>query len=296
MVSVIVATNRSSPYLAEALRSVGDQTHPRIEVIIVDDGSPDAGFIPAAARLVPGARIIRQGAEGVSVARNRGAEESIGDFLVFLDDDDRWHPTRLERQVASLARVEDAVLGYCRMRSIDENGATIAPGDQVEIADALDVARRTTGIIMPNVMIRRRAFEAAGGFSPALRLAEDLDLVLTLSRMGRFAFTDEILVDYRTHAANTTRSYRPLYVAIDEVLRDHLARANGSGDDALAAAFVESLRANDRFAWWSATRSARRHLRMSHPVHAAGDLAWAIVVAPRAPVSALGRRLRRSRG
>ena len=171
----------------------------------------------------------------------------------------------------------------------------MAPSDQVAIGGEADVARRLTGIILPNVLIRRSAFEQSGGFSPVLRLAEDLDLILTLSRRGGFVFTPDVLVDYRTHANNTSGRYRELCRSIDMVVRMHRWSARERGDRAAVAAYHESLCANQRYAWWSALRSARGNSAARHPAAAARDILWAMRFAPGGPPSALLRRFRRRR-
>ncbi|NTV40256.1 MAG: glycosyltransferase family 2 protein [Demequinaceae bacterium] len=294
LVSVIIATNRPSPFLAEALDSVTNQTYRRIEVVIVDDGAGDPSFAAQAAARVPGATLVRQPPSGVAVARNVGAAMTTGEFLVFLDDDDRWQPERIERQVHALEGRPDAPLGYCSMQSIDEHGRVTFAADQIQVTDECDVARRATGIILPNVMVRREAFVKSGGFHPALRMAEDLDLILKLARQGGFAFSPETLVDYRSHGLNTTKRHRELSRSIDHVLRLHLWNASEHHRPDLEKAYRESIEANRRFAWWSALRAAREGLKAGR-VSALGEIAWAIGFAPMGPVSALLRRLRGSR-
>jgi glycosyltransferase involved in cell wall biosynthesis len=294
-ISVIIATNRSSQFLTEALQSVAQQTLAPSEVIIVDDGSLDPAFIVRAAHKLQGARVIRQEASGVAVARNVGVAQSFGAFIVFLDDDDRWHPDRLEIQLRAMLANPNAVLGYCGMQSIDDSGRIVAQADQVAVAGVLDVARRKTGIILPNVMIRRSAFDSVGGFAPELRLAEDLDLVLNLAEQGSFAFSPEVLVDYRTHANNATKRHRALSQAIDGVVRSRLRRASARHDRPLVSAHRESLRANNRFAWWSALRQARTNFGQHHPGAALSEVWWATRFAPFGAADALVRRIRGSR-
>lgn len=291
-VSVVVATNRVSPFLEEALESVRRQTYGRVEVVIVDDGSPEPDASVAAAAAYPGARVIRQEPSGVAIARNVGVAATTGELIAFLDDDDRWHPERLERQVRSLSTSPGAVAGYCGMQSIDEDGRVIVQADQVAVTSPVEIARRRTGIMLPNLMVRRDALESAGGFHPAIRLAEDLDLVLKLSQRGDFVFTDGALVDYRTHGANTTRRHRELCRSIDRVVRLHMWSARERGDDDLVAAHRESLRANARYAWWGALRAARSNLRSGRWRSAADDLLWAQRFAPGGVQDAVGRRLR----
>ncbi len=290
LVSVVVATNRGGPFLAEALGSVAAQSHPRVEVVVVDDGSPDPAALARVVEGFPAVRLVRTAPAGVSAARNRGVAETTGELLAFLDDDDRWCPERLARQVAAMAD-PDVVLGYCGMRTIDAAGRELVAADQGPVADEADVVRHSGWILLPNLVVRRDAFEKAGGFSTGYRQAEDLDLVLTVAAAGRCAFVADVLVDYRYHASNTTRSHRALAAAIRQVLAAHRADAVRDGRPDLVAAYRERGRANDRFAAWSAARAARTTLRAGRLGAAFGEVAWAVRFAPLAPVWWLTARL-----
>jgi glycosyltransferase involved in cell wall biosynthesis len=293
LVSVVVATNRGGPFLLEALESVAAQTHRRIEVIVVDDGSEKPASVSSAVATIASAVLLRQNSLGVAVARNNGVARASGEYLAFLDDDDRWHPRRLELQVAALQEDSTAVLGYCGMQSIDAAGHTIRPADQKRVLDEPDIARRAAGIILPNALMRHDAFVAIGGFHPAFRLAEDLDLILRLARRGPFVFTPEVLVDYRTHGANTTKNYRELARSINQVVRLHQWSAAERNDWALVSAHRVSLRDNGRFAWWSALRAARGSFQEKRIVDAVGDVAWAARFFPLGLPDGALRRLRR---
>jgi glycosyltransferase involved in cell wall biosynthesis len=294
LVSVVVATNRVSPFLAQALQSLTDQTHPRVEVIVVDDGSPDPSAVEAAvATAAPSARVLHRAPSGVSAARNAGAAAATGELLVFFDDDDLSRRDRFERQAARLMASDATVACYCGMRTIDTDGRVLVEADQTAVRDRLDVARRRTGILLGNLMMRRADFDAVGGFDTRLSLAEDLDLVLSLSERGDFVFEPEALFDYRLHGGNTTSRHRELAASIDRIVRAHRLRAETAGDAELVRAHSESLRANNRFAWWGAMRHARAELRARRWGTAASDLAWAVRFAPFAPFDAVRQRLRR---
>lgn len=295
LVSVIIATNRASPFLDEALQSVLQQSYSRVEVIVVDDGSDQDEFLVRAVAVIPSAVILRQPASGVSVARNIGAAHASGEYLAFLDDDDRWHPDRLELQVASMRENPTAVLGYCGMQSIDASGRVIYAADHTPVIDQENIVRTLTGIMLPNVVVRRDKFAEVGGFRSTFRLAEDLDLVMSLAGRGPFVFTPEVLVDYRTHTANATRSYRELARSIDQVIRLHRWSAAERDDDALLLAHQVSLRANGRFGWWSALRAARVSLHEHRFGEALGHVVWATRFSPLGPPDALIRRLRHGR-
>lgn len=293
LVSVVIATNRAGGFLSEALDSVRSQTYANVEVIVVDDGSPDPGAVARIVEAHPQARLVRQDASGVSIARNVGVAGSSGELVAFIDDDDRWHPERLARHVAAHAAQPGAVASYCGIQTIDVRGERVlAPADQIAIDGPADVARRRTGILLGNTVVRRDELTRVGGFHTGIRLAEDLDLVLRLALRGEFIFVPGALVDYRASGANSTARHRELTRSIDNVVRLHAWNAHERGDTEFAAALQESLRKNERFAWWSAVRAARSALRGRRPGEAAGELWWALRTAPRGLVDGALRRAR----
>ncbi|MEK8227838.1 glycosyltransferase family A protein [Oerskovia sp. M15] len=251
--SVVVATNRGGPFLAEALASVTAQTYPHVELVVVDDGSRDPSGISDLVASAGGDGRPHRGVRGERCAEHRVAR-TRGELLAFLDDDDRWHPDRLRRHVEAMTAQPDAVVSYCGMRTVDVVGTQLVAADQRVARDAGDVIRGRTGIMLPNLMIRRSTFDAVGGFDPAYRQGEDLDLVLAATTLGPFAFVDDVLVDYRYHLGNTTRAYRDLATGIRVILRSRRAQARAAGRKDLDSAYRDRLRANDRFAAWSAAR------------------------------------------
>lgn len=294
LVTVIVATNRTSPFLREALQSIAAQTYPHHETIVVDDGSPDAAALEAIVSEFDHARVERQRPSGVSTARNHGARLAHGELLAFLDDDDRWGPRYLAAQVATLREHPSAPAACCDVRSIGADGRPL-PGTAGRARSDLDVIRRTTSLVTGTIMVRQTAFRSLGGFDESLAHAEDLDLMIGLTGLGPIAFTEEALFEYRTHDDNTTRRHRDLVRGIDRVLRRHRDRLEADAPAELVAAYRDSLRSNARYAWWSSLRSARHNLRTRHPLQATGDVLWAAGVAPLAPADAIMRRLRRIR-
>jgi len=293
VVSVIIATNRSSPFLAEALESVAQQSYPAVELIVVDDGSPDARAIDAAVRRSFAGTVLHRTAAGVSAARNAGVAVASGTYVAFLDDDDRWTPDRISSCVEVFARSPDAVGVYCGMRVIDAAGKVLIESNQNGMADGRDIARGDVSILPGNLMVTRAAFEGVGGFDPTLALAEDLDLVLKLSARGPLLFVDRALVDYRAHDRNTTRNTHDLVLAIRRVRRRHRQIARLHQDADLVRAFDTGLLRNQRFAWWRTGRSVRKLLRDGRPLAVLRELWWVVRVAPLGPVSALAERMSR---
>ena len=289
VVSIVVATNRLSEFLPEALASVVAQTYGSTEIIVVDDGSPHPEAVIRAARAIPNSRTLRIAASGVSTARNIGAHETSGEYLVFLDDDDRWLPDRLTAQVAALEVNPGAVASYCGMHVIDAAGEIVVPFNQGPVDGRLDIARGGGGIILPNLMVRRSAFVATGGFHSRLRLAQDLDLTLRLAERGPFVFVDRPLVEYRAHPENNTNQARQLAGSIQRIVRLHLSEAEARGDLPLVAALSERLRRNERYAWWRVAQAARSSSRRELG-SVSGELWWALTRYPRGLVGGVWAR------
>src|SRR5262245_58002873 len=103
LVSVIMPVYRGAPYVGAAIESALAQTYDSMELVIVNDGSPDDSACEIA-RFLPHPRIhyIEQNNAGVANARNTAIDHSSGCFIALLDQDDLWLPTKLERQVAHL--------------------------------------------------------------------------------------------------------------------------------------------------------------------------------------------------
>jgi glycosyltransferase involved in cell wall biosynthesis len=98
-VSVIIPAYNASGTIRRAVNSVLAQTVPVLEILVIDDGSPDDVATPLAG-LDPRITVIRQSNAGASAARNRGLDAARGEWVAFLDADDEWFPNRLELQLA----------------------------------------------------------------------------------------------------------------------------------------------------------------------------------------------------
>src|SRR5215218_1412354 len=102
VVSVIIPCYRQTAFLRETIASILNQSYSNFEIIVVDDGSPDS--VEEVTKLFQGVCLIRQPNQGTAKARNNGLKSSKGDFIVFLDADDRLLPNALSDGVEFLVK------------------------------------------------------------------------------------------------------------------------------------------------------------------------------------------------
>ena len=212
-VSVIVPVYNGERYIRETLESVFAQTYQDYEIICMDDGSNDAS-LAILNEYRDRIKVVQQANTGQAGARNAGAKIGTGKYLAFLDQDDRWYPQKLERQVAILEANPEAVMVHCDMDWINETG-------DVTQRSLVSASHRSAhkGVTMPQLvgwdpciypstmLIRRVAFDRVGGFDPELRsYGEDIDLMLRLRPEGLFIFLEETGTQYRKHSTNFSGS------------------------------------------------------------------------------------------
>lgn len=129
LVSVVIPTYGRPKMLLTAVKSVLDQTYSNIELLIADDHSPVSAKETLSSVLptdLQSVRIIRHDEnKGANVARNTGIRNASGEFIAFLDDDDKWEPTKLQRQVITFQKTDDDVgVVYTGQRLINDEGTT----------------------------------------------------------------------------------------------------------------------------------------------------------------------------
>ena len=223
-VSVIIPTYNRAAYLELTLRSVVGQSLESIEVIVVDDGSPneDTAKICEQFNKVSYFKINNSG--GPATPRNYGIKKARGEYIAFVDDDDIWLPGKLEAQVAVLEKNPDYGLVHCYCQVIDEHGVlqeTIVGKPGKPNAKHGDVKLRMIGnwtLMMPTPLIRRSVIEDVGYFNETIPPAlEDVEYWSRCAFHTKFYYQDKALVEYRIHSGNISASREkyldlPLYL------------------------------------------------------------------------------------
>jgi len=206
-VSVIIPAYSAAKFIGVALDSVFAQTFPHYEVVVVNDGSPDTAELEEVLKPYEGRiEYITQENRGLSGARNTGVRAARGEFVAFLDADDLWVPTYLERQLAEIERHPELDIVYANATifgdSIDSGKKfmDLNPSDGPVTFESLITQQCN---VMVSVVARRSTLIAAGLFDEQLRSVEDFDLWLRVIKQGgRIGYHRDVLVRYRRHAAS----------------------------------------------------------------------------------------------
>jgi hypothetical protein len=203
-VTVVIPCFRQAHFLGEAIESVLAQTHPRIELIVVDDGSPDD--VEAVAGRYPGVGYLRQENGGLAAARNAGLAEGSGEFVLFLDADDRLLPEAVATGLRELRAAPEAEMAAGTWRLIGEEGEPIPAAAPEVPAEAYPALLESCFISTPAaVLYRRRLFERIGGFDPSVSASADYDVYLKTAARFPVRLHGEVVAEYRRHGANMTR-------------------------------------------------------------------------------------------
>lgn len=202
-VSVIISTYNRAAFLGEAIESVLAQTYGDYELIVADDGSTDdtAERVTAFGDEVRYLQLNHSGRP--SVVRNRALEIARGDLVAFLDDDDRWLPEKLQRQVTLFAEGSAPGFVYTDFRFLNAGALSqpvLTPAQKRSGAIFDDLLRDC--FIHPSTMIVRRSLlDTTGGFDETFASAEDYDLWLRLAHTAPAGFVDTCLTLVRRHPA-----------------------------------------------------------------------------------------------
>jgi len=172
-VSVAIACYKHAHFLADAIESVLAQTSPAVEIVVVDDGSPDD--TREVASRYPDVMYVRQENMGLAAARNTGIRSTSSPFLVFLDADDRLLPNALEAGLKAFHAHPACAFVSGGFRYIDSEGT--ATGDPVipHVVNNhyIEMLRCSYIAMHATVMFRREILDRVGGFDNTLRVCED---------------------------------------------------------------------------------------------------------------------------
>ncbi len=198
-VSVVIPAYNAMTYLPETVESVLRQTFTDFEVLIVNDGSSDHIVQWVSELEDPRVKFISQENQGVSMARNTGIVQAQGEYIAFLDADDLWEPTKLEKQVRCLDEKQTVGLVYTWTLLVDKEnnptGRIFASHIEGNVGHKLLENDPISSGSSP--MVRRSCFDSVGLFDRNLAYAPDLDMWVRIAMRYPIAVVKEPLLRYR---------------------------------------------------------------------------------------------------
>ncbi len=227
-VSVIIPAYNAMSYLPETLESVLQQTFTDLEILIVNDGSSDNIVEWASSLTDPRIKLISQSNQGVSIARNTALSNAKGEYIAFLDADDLWEQTKLEKQVQFLDNHPTVGLVATWMILTDENNN---PLSEVKIdfkqgnirKEIIEISLIPCGSIP---MVRRVCFDEVGLFDSTLRFGEDWEMWTRIAANYDFGLIKELLVYYRQHSKNSSKNSQEILPDFDRLIEKMFSSAS----------------------------------------------------------------------
>ncbi|BAY09531.1 glycosyltransferase family 2 protein [Calothrix sp. NIES-2098] len=225
LVSVIIPLYKAEKYIAATVQSVLAQTYKNFELLIIDDGSPDQSVEICQQFTDPRIKIIRQDNRGVAAARNQGIRESQGEYIAFLDADDLWAPTKLEKHVNHLENCTSVGISYSYSSFIDATGKPLGLYQLPKTNNITPVHFLLRDPIGSgsNLVARREVFEAIRfednidgtvekfyfDEDRQLHPSEDTECWLRISLKSdlKFEGIPEVLIQYRLHSGGYSHQF-----------------------------------------------------------------------------------------
>jgi glycosyltransferase involved in cell wall biosynthesis len=222
LVSVIIPVYNYDRYLGEAIESVLGQTYQHLEVIVVDDGSTDRSAEVAKSFADRGVRYCHQANAGIGPARNNGVESAEGEFIAFLDADDRWPLHKIERQLNAFESDETLEMVFGQALQL-QNGPEWEAGVNEYKSS---VAGMVPGMVPGTMLIKRDAFFRVGLFKGNLKVGEFIDWYARAVELKvRSLILPELFLWRRIHDSNQGVRERQSVSDYARVLKAKLDRA-----------------------------------------------------------------------
>ena len=211
LISVVIPCYNAAQTLTQTVQSVCQQTYTNWELIIVNDGSTDnSGQVADYLANTTNVFVIHTANQGVSCARNTGAQHAHGEYLAFLDADDIWYPEKLQKQFDYFVTHPELGVCFSKVQFTSPTGDALnqyssAPTDPL---NAFALLVENPLCTSSNIMCRKQAFLDTGHFEPGMNYAEDQEWLLrmVLKTNWQIVGLPIVLMDYRTQVGSLSSS------------------------------------------------------------------------------------------
>lgn len=227
LVTILIPVYNGSNFLELAIRSAIAQTYPRIEIIVINDGSDDNQQTrDIAKRFEPEIRYIEMEQNlGVSAALNIGVKEALGQFISWLSHDDLYHYDKISRQIQRYFEEENPnTILYSNFKYIDtfENTKGINRAKKITKEQFRFWLLSEGNLHGCTLLIPKNAFDICGLFNEKLQTVQDIDMWFRMSSVFSFVCLNEELVFCRIHAQQDSIKKKKIHI---EECNDFFAQA-----------------------------------------------------------------------
>lgn len=237
MISVVIPLYNKEKSIYKTLQSVCDQTYTDFEVLVVNDGSTDAGAKVASQIHDVRVRVIDKENGGVCSARNKGIQEAKGEYIALLDGDDQWDKEYLAEQMKMIRDFPNAAMwgiNYAELNKgqfIHKLATGFADGYRGYVEHYFEMPNRDSDLFCSSsVVIRKEVFEKVGMFDERIKYSEDIDMWYRIIVNYPVAFYDRYMVRYlydaENRAMNRTRLLKYWLPSYVEKYKDPLFKHN----------------------------------------------------------------------
>lgn len=220
LVTVIIPCYNNADFIADAVNSVLQQDYPRIEVIVIDDGSTDSS-VAVLQQFEDRIRLIRQANQGPAAARNTGLKAATGDYIAFNDADDIWLPGKLMAQVSYMQQHPHIGMCFTQWKVwqqtqtlsdfISQLPPPILPLQKIDEQSGWLYTQLLEKSLMSTiaVMLRADVVQKVGFFNTKFGIGEDHDYWIRISRHYQIDKLNGFYAIYRTNPDSTTQKVHP---------------------------------------------------------------------------------------
>lgn len=209
LVSVIIPTYKRPDKIIEAIKTVKKQTYSNFEIIIVDDNDPESDYRKKTRAKVESYNndelvyIENEKNMGACAARNTGIDYAKGEYIAFLDDDDKWEKTKIEKQVKLIEKNHKLGLVFCDFKYLSDSKKT---DFQFNEKMFIELLKRGSGISTSTFLAKKLVLNAIEGFDIDLPSNQDYDLLLRVSKKYNIDYVPEVLMLYDDGSEGITQN------------------------------------------------------------------------------------------
>ncbi|MGB9961588.1 glycosyltransferase family 2 protein [Halobacterium sp. MBLA0001] len=223
LVSVVIPTHNRADILPRALRSVQQQSHENLDIIVVDDCSSDDTSNVVQNLADSRTRYIRhEENKGANAARNTGIKAANGDYIAFLDDDDKWLEPKIEMQLERFKLLPSSYGLVYSGRKIVEDGEVIEEYIPDKEGDIYDILLNGNIIPSESPLIREECFENVGNFDTKFQSSQDIDMWIRIAKQYEIACVPKVLaISFWGHNDRISQDYDKKYQGTMRLLKKY---------------------------------------------------------------------------